>query len=249
MARIFAGTSGFAYPGWKPRFYPPEISAKRFLSHYASRLNVVEINYTFRRHPLASTLEHWVRTTPPGFLFATKAHQRITHIMRMKDAATAVEFFFRTIDPLRSSRRLGPVLFQLPPTLKCDAALLSDFVQHLPDDLRHTFEFRHPSWLTDEVYGILERRKLCLCLAESEKLEIPPVITSDFVYFRLRKADYTEADREAIAAKARELIGQGRDVFLFFKHEDTPEGALYAEEILQAVNPSARAASPASPDT
>src|SRR5579859_4910481 len=118
MAILYAGTSGFAYPAWKPSFYPAKLKADQFLNHYAGRLNSVEINYTFRRLPNAATLAKWVAATPPSFVFAVKANMRITHIMRLKNAAEATELFFKTIDPLRTSRRLGPVLFQLPPAMK-----------------------------------------------------------------------------------------------------------------------------------
>ena len=120
MATLYAGTSGFAYPAWKPGFYPAKLPSKQFLKHYAGRLNCVEINYTFRRLPSASTLQNWVEATAPGFVFAVKANMRITHILRLKNAEQATEIFFNAIDPLRTSRRLGPVLFQLPPAMKCD---------------------------------------------------------------------------------------------------------------------------------
>jgi uncharacterized protein YecE (DUF72 family) len=233
MATLYAGTSGFAYPAWKPGFYPAKLPAKQFLHHYAQRLNCVEINYTFRRLPSASTLQNWVEATPPGFVFAVKANQRITHILRLKNAAEATALFLKMIDPLRSARRLGPILFQLPPQLKCDEALLRDFLELLPADLRYAFEFRHTSWLAEPVYEQLRRRNIALCLAESEKLEVPKVITADFVYYRLRKPEYTEADVDAIAAGARELLSTGRDLYLMFKHEETPEGALNAERLLR----------------
>jgi uncharacterized protein YecE (DUF72 family) len=137
------------------------------------------------------------------------------------------------IDPLRSARRLGPILFQLPPQLKCDEALLRDFLELLPADLRYAFEFRNTSWLAEPVYEQLRRRNIALCLAESEKLEVPKVITADFVYYRLRKPDYTEADVDAIAAGARELLAAGKDLYLMFKHEETPEGAIHAERLLK----------------
>ena len=114
MSLLYAGTSGFAYPSWKPDFYPQKLAAKDFLKHYATRLNSVEINYTFRQLPRASTLENWVSATPEGFLFACKAHMRITHLLRLRESEFT-ELFFRAIDPLRATRRLGPVLFQLPP--------------------------------------------------------------------------------------------------------------------------------------
>jgi len=233
MARLFAGTSGFAYTQWKPLFYPAKLPAARFLEHYAQRLNAVEINYTFRHMPSASTLENWVTATPPGFLFAMKAHMRITHVLRLKNADEATRIFLRSIDPLRATRRLGPVLFQLPPQMRCDLELLGAFLDLLPGDLRYAFEFRHATWLADDVYRLLERRNIALCVAESEKFEVPEVITADFVYYRLRKPEYTDEDIAAMAARARELLGQGRDLFLMFKHEETPEGALHAEKLLQ----------------
>jgi len=232
MAQLFAGTSGFAYPGWKPRFYPDKLPAKKFLEYYSRRLNAVEINYTYRRLPAASTLTGWVEATQAGFVFAPKAHMRITHILKLKDAAEFTGVFLKAIDPLRSARRLGPILFQLPPTLRMDLPLLSDFMAHLPGDLRYTFEFRHASWLVDATYKLLADHKIALCAAESEKLKTPAVITADFIYYRLRKPEYSADDRREIAAAAERFLGSGKDVFLFFKHEDTPEGALYAEEIL-----------------
>jgi uncharacterized protein YecE (DUF72 family) len=125
------------------------------------------------------------------------------------------------------------VLFQLPPYLKCDVQLLSDFLELLPPDLRYAFEFRHDSWLDSEVYRLLEQRRISLCVAESEKFEVPEVITADFVYYRLRKPEYTDADLESIEQRARGLLTQGKDLYLMFKHEETPEGALNAEKILQ----------------
>jgi uncharacterized protein YecE (DUF72 family) len=233
MATLFAGTSGFAYPAWKPAFYPAKLPAKEFLGYYSGRLNCVEINYTFRRLPSASTLEAWVGATRAGFVFAVKASMRITHILRLKNAEQATDIFLKAIDPLRTSRRLGPVLFQLPPNMKCDAAVLRDYLALLPGGMRYAFEFRHESWLTEPVYEELRRRNVALCLAESEKLEIPEVLTADFVYYRLRKPEYSEADVDSIAARAKELLAGGRDLYLMFKHEESPEGALNAELLMK----------------
>jgi uncharacterized protein YecE (DUF72 family) len=234
MATLYAGTSGFAYPNWKPEFYPAKLPSKDFLRHYSSRLNCVEINYTFRRLPAATTLASWVDATPPGFVFAVKANMRITHVLRLKNAEQATELFFKTIDPLRSARRLGPVLFQLPPQMKCDLETLRAYLDLLPGGMRYAFEFRHASWLADAVYDELRRHNISLCVAESEKFEVPEVITADFVYYRLRKPDYTAADIEAFSMRAKELLAGGRDLYLMFKHEETPEGALNAEKVLRA---------------
>ena len=231
MAHLFAGTSGFAYPSWKPEFYPAKCPAKDFLKYYATRLNAVEVNYTFRQLPKAATLENWIQAAPESFRFAVKAHQRITHILRLKESEFT-EVFFRSIDPLRATRRLGPVLFQLAPNFKADVALLAAFLAKLPEDVRIAFEFRNKTWLVDEVYRLLEKHRVALCLAESDKFEVPEVVTSDFVYVRLRKQDYSTEERSEISERVRGMLAADRDVFCFFKHEDSPAGALYAEALL-----------------
>ena len=235
MPKLFAGTSGFAYPQWKPAFYPKDLPSKKFLAYYSRHLNSVEINYTFRRLPAASTLTNWIGATPEGFVFSLKAHQRITHFQRLKNAEEFTALFFQSLQPLHTARKLGPILFQLPPQFPCDQALLADFLATLPRGLQVAFEFRHTSWLNDAVYQLLQKHNVCLCLAESEKLEIPRVFTADFVYFRLRKPDYAPDDRKAIAAAVRELLEEGKNAYVFFKHDETPDGALYAEDLLQQI--------------
>jgi uncharacterized protein YecE (DUF72 family) len=229
--RLFAGTSGFSYPAWKPDFYPKDLPAKKFLEHYASRLNSVEANYTFRRLAPASVLEGWIRAVPADFQFACKAHQTLTHILKMQNAESFTEAFLKSLEPLRAARRLGPVLFQFAPTFKCDLARLDAYLPLLPDDIRFAFEFRHASWLTDEVYERLKKRNMALCLAESDRLEVPKVFTADFAYFRLRKGDYSDAGRTEIATGVKALLDGGRDVYVYFKHEEDPKGAIWAEEL------------------
>ncbi|MBC8165026.1 MAG: DUF72 domain-containing protein, partial [Bryobacteraceae bacterium] len=144
-----------------------------------------------------------------------------------------LEIFIRAIDPLRIVGRLGPVLFQLPPTLKFDPELLKSFNALLPDDVRFAFEFRHSSWLDAPIYDILTSRGICLCLAESDKLVVPHVFTAPFVYFRLRKPDYSPEETAEISMRVSALAAEGKDVYLYFKHEDSPEGALNAELVLR----------------
>lgn len=235
MPQLFAGTSGFAYASWKPDFYPAKLPAKDFLRFYGERLNSTEVNYTFRQLPKGETLKNWVEATPSGFIFALKAHMRLTHILKLKDAGSFLEAFLGAVDPLRSARRLGPILYQLPPTFRCDLEVLKDFLTLLPGDMKHAFEFRHESWLDDKVYATLQEHNAALCLAESDKLVVPHVITAPFVYARLRKPDYSEEDRADIARRAAEILEGGRDLFVYFKHEDTPHGALYAEELLKII--------------
>ena len=230
---IFAGTSGWAYPSWKPGFYPAKLASAKFLSHYATRLNTVEVNYTFRRFPTEKLLRGWIAATPANFHFAIKAHQKITHVARLREVAEFTSDFLRSLQPLDEEKKLGPVLFQLPPFLKCNVELLKDFLGLLPRSLRAAFEFRHASWFSEEIYGVLRRANAALCNAESEKLETPDVQTADFAYLRLRKEEYSAREHKALEERIAQLGNRG-DVYVYFKHEDTPEGALRAESVLSA---------------
>lgn len=242
MAQLFAGTSGFAYASWKPDFYPQKLAAKNFLEHYAARLNSTEVNYTFRQLPKASTLESWVQATPASFVFSLKAHMRLTHILKLRGAEEFLNVFLKAIDSLRSARRLGPILFQLPPSMKFDAAVLAEFLPLLPTDLRYSFEFRHDSWLCDPTYDLLRQHNVALCLAESENLVVPEVHTSDFAYSRLRKPEYSVEDRAEVARRAGQILESGRDLYVYFKHEESPAGAMYAVELLSGLQSGAASA-------
>ncbi len=232
--KIFAGTSGWAYASWKPEFYPAKLASAKFLGYYATRLNSVELNYTFRRWVTKKLLAGWIEVTPAKFKFAVKANQTITHVKRLKDVATATADFVASLEPLHAAGKLGPVLFQLPPYLKCDLERLDGFLDTLPRETRFAIEFRHPSWFTDEVFDRLGRANVALCEAQSEKLVTPEIATANFRYFRLRMAEYSAASRKSISKKVSEAARSG-DVFVYFKHEDTPEGALYAESLLKTV--------------
>lgn len=235
MARLYAGTSGYAYPAWKPGFYPADLPASRFLQHYASRLTCVEINYTFHHMPSWRTLESWVRATPPGFVFALKAHRRITHTHRLGEGSReSLEFFLGTLGPLRDAGRLGPVLVQLPPSLRADLDRLARFLDLLPMDVRFAFEFRDASWFTEEAFDLLRAHGASLCVADAEGLAVPDVVTADHAYYRLRRPGYDDLALRRLRRRADVLLGEGRDVFLLFKHEADAGGALDAERILAA---------------
>ncbi|MGB0034807.1 MAG: DUF72 domain-containing protein, partial [Candidatus Acidiferrales bacterium] len=157
MGKIYAGTSGWAYSSWKPKFYPAKLRPAEFLNYYASRLNSVEVNYTFRNFPTKRLLREWLAATPENFIFAIKAHYAITHVKRLRGAFRTASKFLNSLRPLRDAGRLGPVLFQLPPFLKCDVPLLENFLAGLPDGIRFAFEFRHASWFNEEVYSALRK--------------------------------------------------------------------------------------------
>jgi uncharacterized protein YecE (DUF72 family) len=239
MAQVYAGTSGWAYPSWKPAFYPEKLAQKKFLNFYTTKLNTVEVNFTFRQLVKETTIQNWLNESPPHFRFGVKAHQVITHIKRLKATDDFVGRFLATIEPLAAAGKLGPVLFQLPPNLKADAALLKDFLAILPRTVPATFEFRNESWFSDTTWDLLRASNMALCVAETETRTTPDLVTGKFAYYRFRKPTYTGEERRAMVDRIRQHMAAGRDVFVYFKHEETPEGALYAVDLLKEVSEAA----------
>jgi uncharacterized protein YecE (DUF72 family) len=233
--KLYCGTSGFAYPTWKPGFYPEKLPSAKFLSYYSTRLNAVEINYTYRRLASAATFEKWIAATEPNFMFLPKAHMKITHSLKLKDAEEFTRVFLESLEPLRHANRLGPILFQLAPSFKADLERLAEFVRLLPKTSKYVFEFRNASWFTESIYKILRDANVGLCLAENESMETPHVITADFVYLRLRKPDYSESELMEIQRRTQQYLRNGYTTYAIFKHEDTPAGALYSERLLGLV--------------
>src|SRR5579871_2989423 len=178
---LHIGTSGWSYPTWKPAFFPEKLPQKKFLEFYSTQLNSVELNATFRRFGSASSLQSWVAGTPAGFRFAAKAHQMITHFRRLKDAEEPLRGFLQSMEPMRQSGKLGPILFQTPPNLQADVKLFEDFARLLPQAYRFAFEFRHATWFSDAIFEILKQRNAALCWAESEKITAPRIATADFL--------------------------------------------------------------------
>ena len=231
---IRVGTSGWAYTAWKPGFYPPKLPSKDFLKFYSTQLNAVEVNYTFRRFLTEKVIAGWIQQTPESFHFIVKAHQVLTHIKRLKDAEESLKRFVDSIAPLEQAHRLGPVLFQLPPNFKADAARLDSFLSLVPRASRVAFEFRHESWFNDEIYDVLKRWNAALCLAETDDFQTPDVFTADFAYFRFRRSEYPAKARMKIAEGMRSRAASLREAYAFFKHEENPDSPNWAREVLQA---------------
>lgn len=225
------GTSGFQYPEWKGTFYPEDLPAAKMLPFYAERLSTTEINYTFRRIPSPKTIENWSALTPQGFRFALKAPQKITHFAKLSGCDDTLTYFYKVVSAL--GERLGPVLFQLPPFFKKDIVLLSDFLRCFPSGMRAAFEFRHVSWMDDEVFSALKARNVALCIADSEKLSTPFVQTATFGYLRLRREDYTSADVQTWTQKVISNDNTWSDVFVYFKHEESGVGPKLASEMVR----------------
>ena len=210
---VYVGTSGFSYPSWRPGFYPAGARPKDFLRLYAERLPTVELNATFYRLPSEEQLAAWAEQTPPGFRFAVKMSQQITHRGRLELVPTFCERVRALGD------RLGPILIQLPPTRPRDDGLLRLYLDSLDPDLRYAFEFRHPSWDDADLgpharVGSLEGG-------------------APFRYLRLREPPYDEDSLRGWADRIRPLLSEGVDVFAYFKHEDAPDAPAYAERLAE----------------
>ena len=230
---IWVGTSGYNYPEWKGSFYPEKLPAAKMLPYYAERFPTVEINYTFYRAPTEKILDGWSRATPDPYRLTLKAPKRITHDARLRDCGDAVRQFMEVAATL--GPKLGALLFQLPPNLKKDLALLDAFLDTFPPRVCAAFEFRHPSWLDDEIYARLRARNLALCVADSEKLQTPVEITADYAYFRLRDEGYGPDDIERWARVIQEKASSCRDVFVYFKHEESGKGPEFARQLVECL--------------
>ncbi len=227
---IWIGTSGFQYPEWKGTFYPETLPLAKMLGFYAEQFSTTEINYTFRRIPSVKTLERWSLETPERFIFSLKAPQKVTHFAKLRDCTDTLRYFHQTVSTLGA--KLGPVLFQLPPSFKKDAAVLAAFLEEIPSGMRAAFEFRHASWFDDEVFPLLKNRNAALCIADSEKLSTPAVATADFGYLRLRREDYQTSDISRWAEMVRKNGGSWNDAFIYLKHEEAGIGPKLAREMI-----------------
>jgi uncharacterized protein YecE (DUF72 family) len=226
----FVGTSGYAYKEWKGPFYPANLPDAEMLGYYATRFPAVEINNTFYRMPGEKQLLDWGAQVPDGFRFALKATQRITHFAQLRDAGELVDHLARTVAVL--AHKLGPTLFQLPPSLKKDLPRLQAFVDTLPKRWKVAIEFRHPSWFDDEAaLDVLRAKDVALCLSDQDDLATPVVATAPWGYARLHRFDYAES---SLLEWAATLKGQPwTEGYVFFKHDHAPgSGPPVAEALM-----------------
>lgn len=180
--RFYCGTSGFSYSSWKKIFYPEKLPSKRWLEHYASKLNTVEINLSFYRLPSEELIGSWKKRVPSGFKFTFKMWRRITHEKRLEDVEVDIRIFLQRVR--RMGRKVGCILIQLPPSMNCTPDLLENFLRILPDRFKYAVEFRHASWFEDDIYDILSKHGVAFCIFHGPKLVSPVVTTSSFAYMR-----------------------------------------------------------------
>ena len=226
------GTSGYSYKEWKGVFYPEDLKAADMLSYYAERLKVVEINNTFYRLPTRKLLEGWATQVPDDFRFVLKVSQKITHYKRLKDVNEEMDFLLESARSL--GPRLGPFLVQVPPNLKRDDDRLAAFLDLIPKGMRAAFEVRHPSWLEDPVFRILERHNVALVASQTDEEPDPRMVrTASWGYLRLRKTAYETGE---ITDWSRRIAGLGwEEAFVFFKHEQI--GPDLAQKLSAAAGP------------
>ncbi|OEU79612.1 MAG: hypothetical protein BA865_10990 [Desulfobacterales bacterium S5133MH4] len=215
------GTSGWTYDHWKKLFYPENLPKSRWLEYYGKHFDTVELNATFYRLPKPKTFENWKRRTPDYFLWAVKANKYITHTKRLKEPVEALERFYAAASGLEE--KLGPILFQLPPSLSFDEKKFNNFCQYLNPSQRHTLEVRHPSWISDRLFSILKKFNIALCIADTAgRYPYHEVVTADFLYIRLHgskklyASEYSEGELQAWAEK---ITGWSKDTYLYFDND------------------------------
>jgi uncharacterized protein YecE (DUF72 family) len=229
--RILVGTSGFSYKEWRGIFYPDDLPAKKYLSFYAQHFHTTEINNTFYRLPTTKLTEGWYAEVPADFSFTLKLSQKITHFKKLRNVDEEMGVFLTSADALQS--KLGPILVQLPPTFKKDLTALDDFAAKFSSGRKLAFEFRHQSWLDDDVFELLRRYGCAFGVVETEDPDkkTPREVTAPFVYMRLRKGEYSKGE---LAEWAEWIRGQQGDVYCYMKHDE--RAPLLAEALLAELN-------------
>ena len=223
LAQVRIGTSGYVYPHWrKGVFYPAGLPAKQELAYYAERFNTVELNNPFYRLPTPEMFLRWRDSTPSNFNFAVKASRYITHIKRLRNVADEIALLMERAVLL--GPKLGPVLFQLPPTQQLDIARLRDFLALLTPDQRWVVEFRHLSWHTPETYQLLAEQSVALCIPVGGGLEPDRITTAPFTYVRMHRGKepaggFTNDELRLWSAQARALAASGKEVYIYFNND------------------------------
>ena len=235
MGKLFIGTSGWIYSHWEGIFYPEYLPSKEKLKYFARHFNTVEINYSFYHLPRPTTYQTWYQQTPENFVFAVKASKFITHIKRLKGIKEAWKIFLERAFNLKE--KLGPVLFQFPPSFKAtpqEIKRLNHFLKHITaskgkkgviSPLRFAFEFRHSSWCEEKIYRLLNEYGSAWVIADSPRYPKAEVVSADFVYIRMHgskvmfSSDYTSEELNDLAKKIRRWLRENLDVYCYFNND------------------------------
>lgn len=218
---FYLGTSGWSYAGWKGLFYPAGLPSREWLEFYARHFATVEINMTFYRLPRPETLKGWVERTPPGFRFTLKANRLITHLKRLRNVKDDVSDFYILADAL--GRKLGCILFQLPPSITLDLELLAGFLGTLSAEYRNVIEFRHASWYDERVFELMRKHRTVFCTVPSGSVPDTPVETSEVAYFRFHgptgRYDSSYSDEELARWAAVISRAAAAECFVYFNND------------------------------
>lgn len=237
MAKVFVGTSGWIYGHWDGVFYPQGLPYKEKLEYFAKRFKTTEINYSFYHLPRPATFRNWARRVPQGFVFSVKASRFITHIKRLKGVKEPTDTFIKNAESL--GKKLGPILFQFPPSFKADLKRLEAFLKILPKKHRFAFEFRHPSWFCEEVYKLLKKYRTALCIADSPGYPKEIKATAGFVYIRMHgskklfSSEYTPKELQEWAGIIKAFLKQKKDVFVYFNNDAAGFAVKNATQLLK----------------
>jgi uncharacterized protein YecE (DUF72 family) len=224
MKAVHVGCSGWNYRDWRGRVYPEGLPASRWLEHYATLFDTVEVNSTFYRLASRDAVARWVEQTPDHFLFTLKASRYLTHIKRLTALDQGVQRFYERIEPLVATPKMGPVLWQLPENFHRDDDRLASALQGLPAG-RHCFEFRHESWFTPDVYGLLREHGVALVIGDMPKRPFQTYeMTADWTFVRFhygargRRGNYSEVELEEWARRLEEWRSRV-EVFAYFNND------------------------------
>ena len=237
--RVWIGTSGWVYKHWAESFYPDDLKKEDEFAFYATQFPTVEINATFYRLPSESMVKGWRKKAPPNFIFAVKGSRYITHMKKLKEVDDGLKTYFRRISPLRE--HLGPILWQLPPNLHKDIGRLESFLKKLPKEFRHAMEFRHPSWVDDETFSVLQKNNVANVWLSSKIMPMNFTVTADFIYLRFHGLkdgaahDYTKFELKPWAANLVANARCGKPAFVYFNNDWNARAPLNAKALMEMV--------------
>lgn len=236
---IRIGTSGWYYDHWKERFYPAELPRSKWFEYYARHFDTVEINNTFYHLPKEQTLQRWHELAPENFLFAVKANRYITHIKKLNDASEPLERFFERVNLLKD--KLGPILYQLPPSLHKNLDLLAGFIKLLPKDKLAVFEFRHESWYADETFDLLGKSGVGFCIHDMPGNESPRIVTGEIIYLRFHgttdryAGSYPKSQLQDWANWLKTQARKARAIYVYFNNDSQAHAIKNAQQLKDLV--------------
>jgi len=237
---IRIGTSGWYYEHWRELFYPPDLPKNKWFEYYARHFNTVEINNTFYHLPKENSIQRWQKIAHKGFLYAVKANRYITHIQKLKDTSESLKRFFDRINILKG--KLGPVLYQLPPSLHIDLERLEDFIKLLPKRKTAIFEFRHKSWYCDDTSKLLKKFKAGFCIHDMPGKESSRTVTSDIIYIRFHgttgrySGSYSKSQLQDWAKWLKEQAKNARGIYIYFNNDAHAHAIKNAKQLKELIS-------------